>query len=56
MSGHLEEECALCGSDEDLVPDPNLEGIYICGACQARSDNHSAAIDHGYDDEEPKIE
>ncbi len=56
MSEEPEKACVYCGELENLKPDPNLEEIWVCAACQARSDNHSAAIDHGYDDEEPKIE
>ncbi len=50
------EPCALCGSEIELQPDPNVDGIWVCAACLARRDDHQAAIDHGYDDEEPKIE
>lgn len=48
--------CALCGATEDLVPDPNLESVWICRRCLERTEAHQAAIEHGYDDEEPAIE
>ncbi|MBN2172447.1 MAG: hypothetical protein JW819_14105 [Candidatus Krumholzibacteriota bacterium] len=48
--------CALCGATEDLLPDPNLEGVWICRRCRDRTEAHQAAIEHGYDDEEPAIE
>ena len=51
-----EETCVYCGSEEDLKEDPNLEDIWICAACRAKRDDHQAVIDHGFDDEEPKIE
>ncbi len=53
---HEENTCALCGASEDLSPDPNLEDVWICRACRERGEAHRKAIEHGYDDEEPKIE
>ena len=56
MSESSAEHCAICGSEKNLQPDPNLDEVWICEVCLARRDDHQAAIDHGYDDEEPRIE
>jgi ribosomal protein L37AE/L43A len=48
--------CAKCGETEYLVADPNMEGIWICRACLERDLRHQAVIDHGFDDEEPRVE
>ena len=51
-----EPSCARCGARGDLVPDPELEGIWYCRRCKSREDEHQAIIEHGYDDEEPQYE
>lgn len=49
--------CALCGSDQELVPDPDIADLFICRTCLARARDHDAAIHiHGFEADEPKIE
>ena len=48
--------CAKCWETENLVADPNMDGIWICRACLERDRRHQAVIDHGFDDEEPRVE
>jgi hypothetical protein len=48
-----EESCAMCGSDEDLVEDKNMEGVFHCRTCLERVARQNESIDDGMDDEPP---
>lgn len=48
-----EHHCQMCGSEEDLVEDPNMEGFYFCQVCLDRVAQQNQSIDDGMDEEPP---
>ena len=56
MPTEEERKCELCGATGDLICDPVFDYIWYCRSCLERDQGHQAAIDHGLDDEDPRIE
>ena len=48
-----EKSCAMCGATEDLIEDPNVEGVFHCRVCLDRSRKQDSSIEDGMDEEPP---
>lgn len=51
----FEHACTLCGAEEDLVPDENVDGLWICRPCLERAAAQNELIRRGIE-EEPDVE
>lgn len=40
----FETECHLCGTEEELVPDPNFDFLYLCRNCLGHWEDHQTQI------------
>ena len=49
------EACCLCGSEDDLVEDEHVDGLYTCRACLGRVADQDERIRGGLE-EEPDVE
>jgi hypothetical protein len=47
--------CYSCGAEEDLVPDENVDEVWICRTCLARVEAQNELIRRGLE-EEPDVE
>ena len=45
--------CTVCGSEEELTEDTNMEGVFQCKDCLDRVAKQNRSIDEGMDDEPP---
>ena len=50
-----ERACYRCGAEEELVPDENVDGVWICRACLARVEAQNELIRGGLE-AEPDVE
>lgn len=51
----FDESCVRCGSEDDLVEDENMPGLYVCRECLERVERQNEAIRRGLE-EEPDVE
>lgn len=53
MADQHDDHCSLCGSEDELVEDRNMEGFFYCQDCLERVAKQNQAIDDGMDEEPP---
>lgn len=51
----FDRECYRCGAEDDLVEDPQVEGLHICRPCLERVERQNEMIARGLE-EEPGVE